>query len=540
MNQTNNKKENTSTNIKLTPEEQQEANKFGSNPAFQLTPRHALYSAHQILALESKNERREIIEKFARDEHFLFDFSHDYFFYRRIRKTEMKTDWYWTQIREIGYLVLLDLLHPEKATPTESWKKPEHSAPTVDGQDGEWLGERQLRRIRVDYPEVFFTPQDCHQNKKDLRQNRYMTLFSDLPLQNDKAWSTAVQMMAAQDLARAETLTIDVVMKLRQVVSGLRMVDPEDYIGLQEFRKMQKKSLDILADKYGQSTHNKWLPFALRERTNVLENMYQFIDKAVALQWFRKELKSDLTRERLMKEKAQWIFTDEEAKKGVELTFNWFPNPATAMDLVGRAVDSYNHLGMFNTAITLSTECLKQPSLNSKQRAYCYYKIAVSYWNMKELYKSLDFLVKSLGAYGDAGSKTDAAVIWSYIAEAHHALNSNQSYEEAKNQSMKVANLYGVQDDSLSEAFLDIADSAERTMDKEWEKQALKLSLDIVLKLDDLLKTDYITQRLCDLMAGKNTYLAEQEPNKLKRPSKSKWRVSLIDFAPITPESSSD
>jgi hypothetical protein len=95
-------------------------------------------------------------------------------------------------------------------------------------------------------------------------------------------------------------------------------------------------------------------------------------------------------------------------------------------------------------------------------------------------------------------------------------------------------------EDSVSEAHLDISDTTKRIMDRKWEKQALKLSLDFALKLDDVAKAVYITQRLRDLMAGKNTYLAEQEPNKLKRPSKSKWKVSPIDFSLVVPKDSTD
>jgi len=182
--------------IKLTDKEREEFNRYFENPAFQMTPRHALYTAHKINSLKSLEERKKEIERFAKDESFLFNFTHDYFFYRLVKKNLITKEGYWRQIREIGYLILLDLLHPEKAIPTESCKKPKHSALTGNGTS-EWLGERQLRRIREEYPEIFYTPHDCRQNKKDQRQTRYLTVFSDLPLENDESWSLALDLLVA-------------------------------------------------------------------------------------------------------------------------------------------------------------------------------------------------------------------------------------------------------------------------------------------------------------------------------------------------------
>ena len=499
-----------------------------------MTPRHALYTAHKINSMRSLQEKKREAKKFADDEHFLLKFTHDYFFYRSVKKNEITKQGYWTQVREISYLILLDLLHPEKAIPTESWKKPKHSAPTVDGSSANWLGERQLRRIREEeYPEVFYTPHDCHQNKKDQRETRYLTVFSDMPLENDESWSLAKTLLTSLDIARAEFT--DDYMKVRPVMAGLRMVDPEDLIGLEKFWHIQKHCLEILTSKYKQSTHNKWLPLVLKERTNILEHMYQFIDQAVALHWYR-NIKSEQKKERLMHERAPWIYTEEDAKKAVALTFKWFENSPTSMDIIARGADTYVYLGMFNIALSLYDECLKQPQIDMSEKGYCYYKIAYTHWENNEFQKSLDSLMKSLAVYEEQGKKITIGIIWGYIAEVNKLLKNDEKYEEAKHQSKTVLSTANTSRESLTHAYLDIADCAQRVKDRDWEKKALKIAIESASKLDDLTLATYISQRIGDLMAGKDTYLAEQELGKLKRPSASKWDASLIHYTALVPK----
>ena len=481
--------------------------------------------------IREKHRGKKKIEKFARDESFLFNFTHDYFFYRMVKKNTITKEGYWDQVREISYLILLDLLHPEKALPTESWKKPKHSAPRGDGSFTEWRGERQLRRFREEeYPEVFYTPHDCRQNKKDQRQTRYLTMFSDFPLENDESWSLALEMLAAQDIARAEIMDFSDIMKVRQVMAGLRMVDPEDLIGLEKFWEIQKQCLDLLTSKYKQSTHNKWLPLVLKERTNLLEHMYQFIDQAVALHWYR-NVKSEPKKERLLKERSPWTYTEEDAHKAVELTFKWFENSATATDLISRGADTYAHLEMYNVSIWLYNECLKQPLLQESEKGFCYFKIACVYSQMKVWEKCFDSLSKSLAVYEKQGNKYGIGVTWGYIAEANHLIENHQKYEEAKKQAITNLSEANSSNESSTEAYLDIADCAQRTKDVDWEEEALRLGFDSASNLKDLTNARYISQRLGDLMAGKDTSIAEQEPNKLHRPSQSEWDISLIHFS---------
>jgi len=326
-------------------------------------------------------------------------------------------------------------------------------------------------------------------------------------------------------------------MKVRQVMAGLRMVDPEDLIALERFWRLQKESLKIITDNYKQSTHNKWLPIVLKERTNILEHMYQFIDQAVALHWYR-NIKSEQKKERLLKEKRPWIYTEEDAKKAVELISKWFENSATATDLVARGADTYAYLEMYNIALSLYDECLKQPLLQMTEKGFCYFKIACIYSQMKEWEKCFDYLMKSFAVYEEQGNKYRMGVTWGYIAEANHLINNHQKYEEAKTQAMNILSVANASDELLTDAYLDIADCAQRTKDVEWEEESLRLGFDSALNLKDLTKARYISQRLGDLMAGKDTSIAEQEPNKLHRPSQPEWDISLIHFSAKVPKSS--
>jgi hypothetical protein len=102
---------------------------------------------------------------------------------RYVKKSVVKKAWFNNQIREIGYLVLLDLLHPEKATPTNSGNKTLKNASPITFTE-KWLDDRQLERIRANYPEIFFTPQKVvvkgRGKRNNRRERRYSTTFSDM------------------------------------------------------------------------------------------------------------------------------------------------------------------------------------------------------------------------------------------------------------------------------------------------------------------------------------------------------------------------
>lgn len=75
--------------------------------------RHALYTTHKLEQL-NQNERKAEITRFANESLFLHRRTVDPGFYRFVKKRELKRkNWYWNQVRELGYLILLDVFHPE-------------------------------------------------------------------------------------------------------------------------------------------------------------------------------------------------------------------------------------------------------------------------------------------------------------------------------------------------------------------------------------------------------------------------------------------
>jgi hypothetical protein len=518
---------------RMSEKEIEEIEEYFQKPAYQMTYRHALYITHNLKEMQNFEQKKKEAEKFARDESFLFRFAHDYFFYRAVRKKEMRKEWYWNQIREIGYLILLDLLHPEKAFPTKSEKKPKKSANTIDNIPSDWLTDRQLRRIRRNYPEIFFTPLDSRQNRKDQRLTRYSTIFSDMPLENNEDWPMALQLLAAQDIARSPWA--DDIEKVRETVTGLRMVDPDDMAGLEKFWEMQKRSLEIIAANFQQSTDHKWLTSLIKERTNILEYMYQFIDKAVALRWFR-TIKSEEKKERLFKENHPVRYSKEDAKRAVALTFKWFQDSAKATDIIFRGANAYGYLGKFEIELSLYEECLKQP-LELTDKGLCCHNMAITYRQMNKPRKYLGWLQKAILIFQEAGSEFDTGVTWAYIAEAYYLLGKRQKYEKAKIQSKTILSTANLSDFLLTEAYLYIADCAQRIRNLTWEREAVVSGFYAASKLDDLYAATYLSQRLGDLDAGKSTLEAEQEPGKLKRPPIFRWHRDAIHFTAITPKS---
>lgn len=515
-------------------EEIVEVEEFFRRPAYQMTYRHALYAARNLKRMQNFEQKKAEAKKFARDESFLFRFSHDYFFYRAVRKKEMRKKWYWNQIREIGYLILLDLLHPENAFPTKSEKKPKKPANAANSLPSDWLKDRQLRRIRKNYPEVFFIPLNSKQNKNDQRLIRYSTIFNNMPLENDEDWPTALQLLAAQDTARSPW--IEQIEKVRETVAGLRMVDPDDIAGLEKFWAMEIRSLEIITANFQQSTDHKWLVPLIKERTSIVDYMYQFIDKAVALRWFR-TIKSEEKKERLLRQKYPIRYSKEDARRAVELTFRWFEDSVKATDLVFRGACAYGFMGKLEIERSLYKECLKQP-LELKDKGLCCHNIACTYRMMGKPRKYLGWLEKALPVFQEIESQFDAGITWAYIAEACYIKGNRQKYDNAKIVSKSILSASNLTDLQLAEAYLCVADCAMRIGDRAWEREAVVSGFLAASELEDLYTATYFSQRLGDLDAGKRTFEAEQETGKLKRPSIFfRWYRDSIQFIPITPKS---
>ena len=84
---------------------------FLRRPGYQMNFRHALYTVYRLKKLTEKKERKPELARFASESHFLLRRTLDPGLYRFVKKEMMNREWYWRQVKELGYLILLDVLH---------------------------------------------------------------------------------------------------------------------------------------------------------------------------------------------------------------------------------------------------------------------------------------------------------------------------------------------------------------------------------------------------------------------------------------------
>ncbi len=88
--------------------------------------------------------------RFANESNFLLKRTVDPGFYRFVKKKEkMKEEWFWAQVRELGYLILLDILNPENATPTKAARKPKEISNGAKNFSDKWVTERHLNQRKA-------------------------------------------------------------------------------------------------------------------------------------------------------------------------------------------------------------------------------------------------------------------------------------------------------------------------------------------------------------------------------------------------------
>ncbi len=514
-------------------QEHEKVREFERKPGYQMQLRHAVHTTQKLKQL-NKSERKAQLTRFANESHFLLRRTIDPGFYRFVRQRELKRkNWYWNQVRELGYLILLDILHPENATPTRATRKPKT---TTDSHMNSWVTGRQLRRVRRNYPELFFTPPKKTGKKiKDKRETRYSTVFTDMSEVDESDWRAAAEMLAIMGFA--ELPYRGRIHEMRALHAALRMVDPDDIMGLERFLELQKASLRIIVSNFGHATQEEWLIRHIEKGTVVLETTYQLIDDAVALRWYR-TIKSEVKKTRLLREKHPLSYSREDAKTAVERTFKWCKDPVTAVDLVLRGAAAYSQLAKYRVALWLYEECLKHP-IEEEDKGLCLHNVAWTYRMKGRPRKYLSWLQKALTTFENLNSSFNTGITWAYIAEAYHLLKKSHMYNEAIQRSKSILSGPDLEDAKLAQAYLCVADCAMRTGNRAWEREAVVSGLKAASKLSDIEYASYYNQRLTDLDAGKSTPYAEMEPGKLKRPPTFRWHIEGSEmFLPLSPKSS--
>lgn len=494
---------------------------FASKPGFQFSYRHALRTVYALKELEKeeKTQKDTILNSFGEEAGFLSVFSISYPFYRFVRRSEMhrRKDWYSNQLKELGYLILLDLFHPEKATPSEAEKK------TNKAKNDELVPIQNFSRIRSNNPEVFFAPTKLpvagskgRKRHQDKRLSYFSTVFSELPKAEELDHETVCLLELALTAAVNSTFTPEESDQMKELMVGLRMVDPDDILGLETFWQVTKHSIKIMTENYGQPTQNAWLIPHVKKGSSVVEGIYQLVDTAIALRWYR-TIKSERRRKNLHKERHPLRYPREDAKVAVGANLRWFNDPVQVTDLVFRGAAAYSHIGELNIALSLYEECLRQVPMDSQDLGLCYHNMGIAYRDFGKPKKYLGCLMKALHTFESVGD-FDVGITWAHIAEAYHLLGDQRKREAAKVKSKEILLRPSLSKYRQSQAFLLVADCAAFTNDGPWEKEALKLGFDASVAADNLDLAAYYIQRQSDLEHGRNTLLAEREPGKLKRP----------------------
>lgn len=357
-------------------QENERVREFVTKPSFQFEYRHALRTVYTLkdLPKEAKDQKNVVLNKFGQEASFLSIFSFFYDFYRFVRKSEMhrRKKWYNKQVKELGYLILLELFHPEKATPTEAEEKPNQPQNISARESEEWVPIKNFNRIRSNNPELFFSapkPPSAYrkgrERRRDKRVSHFSTVFSELPKVEELDKETAWLLQMALTVAAESTMSPEEIEQRKELMAGLRMVDPDDIFGLESFWEIAKHSLETMTAKYGQPSQNAWLLRHIKKRSIVLESIYQLVDKAVALRWYR-TMKSERRKSEFFKEKHPLHFLREDAKRAVEANLSWFGDNSQVVDLVFRGAKAYSQIRKLDVAVTLYKECLNQLSWMTK------------------------------------------------------------------------------------------------------------------------------------------------------------------------------
>ena len=520
-------------------ENSQKISEFLRLPGYRIQFRQVLYTLEKINDLyeSDKEGRRKLLENYVFETEFLLRRELDFGFYRFIKKREMsRKDWFNNQIREIGYLILLDLLHPEKATPTKSGNKKLKNASPIS-LDEKWLDDRQLERIRDSYPEIFFTPKRIilkgRGNRNDRRERRYSTTFNDMSEVTEEEWSAAFMYM--EPILAARLPYQQRFSEIRQFNAPLRIIEPNDILAVERFWKYLAVSADIIVKKFGSPTQNEWLLDNIKRRTRVIEGIFQLIEGAVALRWYR-TAKSEETKKQLLREKHPFKFAKQDAEVAVRENFNWISDSVIIADYVYRAGDSLLKMGENQAAIYLYEECLKLP-LEPWDRGLCHHNIAWAYRLMEKPRNFLIALQTTLKVFEDMKSAFNVSITWAFIGEAYHLLKKQTESNNAIEKAMEIMAQPELNDYQKAQAYDYLAGCAVRIEKSALEKEAVISGLKAAARMDqDPGYGLYFNQYLQFIEDGViRLPEAEKELEKLRPPLFRWYKEEPNTYIPIPP-----
>lgn len=504
--------------------EEQRILDFINQPGFQFRTRLAILHAHRYnqLGRGTDDAGKQVIE-YGNEINFLTKFELQYEFYRFVRKRQMATSWYWNQVKVLTYLVILDLLHPAKAFPTEAERINEIA--DLNGNDKAEIPVQNFQRVRRTYPELFFKPVPEIDNKelrvKDGRMSRYSTIFSEMSYLGPMEDQGVAQNLISATYA-AESQLSDNIKFMKEVMASFRMVDVWDLRRLKIFWGIVKHSLEMILNIHGQESENAWLIKHLKEGSTLIEAMLNLIDQAVTLQWYRK-IKTSEARERIMKDRYYIRYSDEEAAEAVKLNMEWFNDETQVVDLVLRSIRSFRQYKIYRPAISILSECLAQLPLDAIDRGLCYNTMAQVYQAMDKPRKALSALLSARENFEEGGSQYDVGITWAHLSKIYHILGDAEKEKASRDSCDAVLKRETMDLDGAARAYIHVADCAHEIGDSDWESEASITGLKVAYKARNQDLSSYFNQRLTALENGMDTLEAESRHGSFQRPIEFHW-----------------
>ena len=450
-------------------------------------------------------------------------------FLRYVRTQVRKLKWYQTQIKELAYLITLDLLYGRKSSLKKAKEAPKLNIKKAS-LEYERVTERTRRRFFHNYPELLSKPlRDVMHDLDDKREQPFNSIYTAPSTgQIDPAFLASIPF----PLGKHDLKLMFLQEKMMPLHTMYRMVEPYDTEEVIEFHKYLQKILPEIITQYGPPLpENQWIKKSLEEGT-LVEDLYQTIMRSVLRRWFRKKRPS--TRENLLHEKHPLRYTRKDAENAVKWTKEWIQNPTRVFDIIIRGVKGLNVFKKPEAGVWLYQECLKQLELESEDLGLCYHNLAIQYRDTNRLRKYKINLLKAMKVWEDIESQYDIAVTWAFLAHAYFLEGDISRVEQAKEKAMSI--LGGMSDNNyrLSWGYIHLADCARWINDVEWEIRSLSKGFEYASNYENDSFFDYYNGRLIAINRGEDP-LQLEFMGLLRRPTMTPWQRIGTIFSPILP-----
>ena len=476
--------------------------------------RHRAFLIKRLGSMDPKN-RKEVIEEFARELAFVKRVDLNPAFHRFVQRELENHN---KEIKELAFLIMLDILRKDPPTPKEAEKK-----------GGHYVSRHRRRFIRDIYPEIFFPYPNVKKKrmKLDKRMKPFRCIFShEFDPRKDHNSKEAIMLMAIEELASERYQ--EKFQPIMEIHANLRAVDPEEIQCLYLFWEY----LESLVKKDGfidPSSENKWIEDQILNRGKAVEILHYIITLAVALRWFRS--KKSKQQEILLSHNYRLSYNKDDAFKAVHWSYKWYQDSGLVFDQIRKGAYGYNAIGKPNVEGFLFEECLEQLELDKEVEALCHHNIADSYRNLNKPRKMLIELKKTLQIFEEMKSAFDIGITWSYLGEAYSLLDDEKRSEKAFSKARKILKDNNIEPLKSAEGFLEMADCGQRLGDTDLERIGLESGIDVLMGESGIIENDYfsyLNQRLLHLNMGMSTFKAEQKPGMLKHPKK----IGVTQFRP--------